>query len=153
MTVSVFRIYLATIKTPFDGEGASLYPGRWNSRGVPMVYTAGSRALAMLEILANFDAEDVVRKKFRMSEVLIPDRYVNHRKRRWPKGWTDNPPPAATRKLGDEWIRSASSVALAVPSAIVPKEFNYLLNPRHPDFDKLTLKRAEPIEIDPRLKA
>ena len=152
MTVSVYRIVNQTITHPFDGAGAKNFPGRWNSRSVPVVYTSSSRALAMLEILAHFNAEDIVRTQFRIIEVIVPDECIHKPKGRMPKDWKVFPAPVSTRMIGDRWMLRNESVAMAVPSALVPKEYNYLLNPGHPDFRQLVIKKPEPIEFDLRLK-
>ena len=152
MTVSVYRIVNAQwLAQAFDGEAAKRYPGRWNSRGVPMVYTASSRALAMLEILAHFKAEDLLRAHFRIIEAVVPVKCISKRRGRWPKDWQAFPAPISARAIGDRWVRDDLSVAMAVPSALVPKEHNYLLNPHHPDFRRVVIKKPEWIEFDPRL--
>lgn len=152
MTVSAFRIVKEKWhSSAFDGEGAKRYPGRWNSRGTPMVYTASSRALAMLEILVHFDAEDLIREHFQVFPVEIPDRYILELDIALPKDWQADPAPLSTRVIGDEWVQSQASVVLAVPSAIVPTEQNYLINPEHADYPKLVIGPHQPIDFDPRL--
>ncbi|HWQ36754.1 MAG TPA: RES family NAD+ phosphorylase [Blastocatellia bacterium] len=137
----------------FTGLGASLAGGRWNERGVTVVYTAGSLALAALECLVHFSAQ------------TLPDDYVSIvavapagvsletiDPATLPSGWAEEDPPQTTRTLGTGWVRAQRSVLLKVPSAIIPTEFNYLINPQHPDFARIRIGQAVPFRFDPRLK-
>jgi len=152
VTVTVFRIVKDTWNSSaFDGEGAKLYPGRWNSRGILMVYTASSRALAILETLVHFDAEDLIRERFQVFPVEVPDHCVLELGISLPKDWQANPAPLSTKAIGDDWIKSQASVVLAVPSAIVPAEHNYLINPGHRDYSKLVIAPVQAVNFDPRL--
>ena len=146
----VFRIARAPYPV-LDGEGASRAGGRWNSRGVPVVYTAGSRALAALEVLAWTDP-DVAPLDLLLSEIRVPaDASVETvPSESLPHDW-QRPEYVDGRLTGDEWARSLRTLVLKVPSALLPEEHNYLLNPRHPDARKLRLVRSRPFEFDPRL--
>jgi RES domain-containing protein len=135
----------------FDGEGARRYPGRWNNRGTPMLYTASTRSLAILEILVHLEAGDLLRKHFVVFELSIPDACLLQLDTDLPADWMGTPVAASTRAIGDQWISSQASAALAVPSVIVPSEMNYLINPGHPDVRKIKIGSAEPLGIDPRL--
>jgi len=135
----------------FDGEGARLYGGRWNSPGVPAVYASESRALATLEVLAGLQTNTplpgyvLIPAEFEDSLVLALD--LNE----VPADWRQNPPASSTQRLGDDWIARGKSAVLRVPSALVPKESNYVLNPRHPDFSAIRVGGPEPLSMDPRL--
>ena len=135
----------------WDGEGARLYGGRWNSPGVPAVYASESRALATLEVLAGLQTNSPL-----PAYVLIPAEFddslvLEVELKEVPADWRTHPPPPSTQQLGDVWIGEGRSAVLRVPSALVPKESNYVLNPRHPDFSAIRIGEAEPISIDPRL--
>jgi RES domain-containing protein len=151
--LSVWRITSKKfIKTAFNGKGARLYGGRWNTPGTPLIYTAESKSLAVLEILVHLDSPDLLRK-FVLFEVKIDDPLVTHLDpASLPKDWRHDPPPAAAQNIGDEWASSARSAVLRVPSAIVTGEYNFLLNPRHPDFSKLKIEPPQSFFIDPRLE-
>jgi RES domain-containing protein len=69
-----------------------------------------------------------------------------------PADWTEEPPPPSTQALGDQWVRTASSAVLELPSTIVRIEPNYLFNPAHPDFKKVRIGKAMPFAFDPRLR-
>lgn len=140
-------------KTAFNGEGARLFGGRWNNPGVPMVYTAESRSLAVLEVLVHLDSPDLL-TKYVVLEVTIAEPLI--RRVDWqdlPKNWRADPAPSRLRAMGDAWVRQASSAALQVPSAVVPAESLFLLNPRHPEFAKLEIGKPIHFPFDPRLRA
>ncbi len=152
MTVTVFRIVKDKWNSSaFDGEGAKLYPGRWNSRGIPMVYTASSRALAILETLVHFDAEDLVREHFKIFPIEAPDLCILELGIALPRDWQADLAPVSTKAIGDDWIKTQASVVLAVPSTVVPAEQIYLINPEHADFAQLIIGPAQAIGFDPRL--
>ena len=135
----------------FSGEGARLYGGRWSPAGIPVVYAAESRALAVVEVLANVDdAETLFDVAWVFVRAEVPDELVE-KPSRFPASWRQFPHPAETQAVGTEWARSERSVALRLPSAVVPGEFNYLLNPTHPDFKRVKIGRSEPFTFDPRL--
>lgn len=137
--------------TAFTGEGARAYGGRWNFPGTPMVYAAHTRALAALESLAHFGGAER-RLQFVTFEIEIPDKLAIYlRPADLPKDWRREEPSASTQAIGSEWQREARSVALVVPSVHVPQESCVLINPEHPDTDKVLLSYPEPFAFDPRL--
>lgn len=137
----------------FDGEGARTTGGRWNSRGVRVVYTAGSISLAILEILVHTAAPELLRS-FVLVQAEIDDELIDRLDpARLPTTWRTHPAPPEVRRLGDRWVAAGTSAALAVPSVIVPREVNYLLNPEHPDFGRIRFGRPEPLDLDERLSA
>lgn len=136
----------------FDGEGAFLYGGRWNKPGTRVVYLAGSPSLAALEIIVNTNEPDDL---LAIPYVLIPvefDPSLLTRVERLPRDWNRNPAPSSTADLGNAWFHSGRSLLLEVPSAVVRFENNYLLNPAHSDFKKITIGRPQSFRFDPRLK-
>ena len=139
------------VKTAFTGDGARLYGGRWNSRGRLVVYTSESRALALAEILVHLESVGVL-SRYVVLQVEIDESYiVDLDLRDLPKNWQAKPAPKRLQTLGDTWLDSGRSAVLRVPSAIVGGEFNYLLNPLHPDFSKLRFHAPEKFPIDTRL--
>jgi RES domain-containing protein len=136
--------------TAFDGEGARLAGGRWTSPGNPVVYTAENAALAALEILVHLDPAA------RPAYVLIPCTFPREiilrlDRRRLPGGWRSYPAPATLQQLGDAWFKSGASAVLDVPSVLIDMQSNYLLNPTHSDFARVTIGKAGPFDFDPRL--
>lgn len=135
----------------FDGEGARRFGGRWTSPGVRVVYAASTRSLAVLEIAVHLD-----RSALLASFVLIPcgfdERLVTAVSRKaLPERWRRDPAPPELAAFGDAWVREMRSAVLAVPSAIVDGETNFLLNPAHRDFGRIRIGDPEDFEFDPRL--
>lgn len=134
----------------FAGEGARLFPGRWNSRGTPMVYASEHQSLAALELFVHWRPL-LAREKF----LAIPTSWHSRLTEFFqiealPRDWRINPAGPPTRAIGDDWVRQARSAVLSVPSALVPAERNFLFNPAHPDFAKIEIGPAITFEFDQR---
>ncbi len=141
----------AFITTAFTGEGALLYGGRWNSPGVPVVYVASSRALAILEMAVHLDNATLL-TSFALIPCTFHERLVTGIDRRaLPAQWRQDPSPAELAAIGDKWVAQARSAVLAVPSAIVDDETNFLLNPAHPRFADIEIGEPSDFEFDRRL--
>jgi len=137
--------------TAFDGEGARRFGGRWNSAGRAVVYTAATTSLALLEILVNADA--VLLPHYLTIPVVFAEGLVESFDRsRLPRRWRSHPAPYALKRLGNRWLDEGRSCVLEVPSAVVPHESNYLLNPRHPAFSSVLFGEPVAVETDPRLR-
>jgi RES domain-containing protein len=137
--------------TAFSGDGARAYGGRWNFPGIPIVYAAHTRALAALESLAHYGGAER-RMAFVTFEIEIPDKLaIRLEAAGLPRDWRNDEPSASTQALGSEWQRSGPSAALVVPSVLVPQEYCVLLNPEHPDIDKIMVMYPEPFTFDARL--
>lgn len=149
----VWRIYdRRYAASAFDGEGARLYGGRWNSPGVSMVYTAASPSLAVLEVFVHLDPEEVP-DGLLLGALDLPDdlSMQSISPQDLPADWRSFPAPEHLRSLGDQWVQGGASLLLAVPSAVIPEENNYLINPRHPEFQAVRQAAARPFTFDPRL--
>ena len=137
--------------TAFAGEGARLYGGRWNSKGVRVVYTSTSLALAAMEMFVNLEPklrpDDLV-----SVEAELPDAVRSERLdlKSLPRNWF-RLRDESLRVHGDRWIRGGASVALYALSAAIQGEWNLLLNPDHTDFSKLKFEKAKPFEFDLRM--
>lgn len=135
----------------FSGEGARLYGGRWNHRGTAIVYLAESLALAALELFVHLGSAHT-RLSFSAFPLELPDDVIEVFDRaQLPPGWRQEPPSEATKDIGTGWAQRRSAAALKLPSAIVPVEHNYALNPAHPDFAQITIGDAAPFSFDPRM--
>jgi len=133
----------------FSGEGARRFGGRWNSPGVRLVYTAGSRSLAILEVLAHLTTSAPL-NHYLLYRIECEKALVQVLAD-LPPGWDAEPPTAASQSAGDAWAASATHPVLSVPSAVVPEERNYLLNPAHPEFARIVIAKPAAYRIDPRL--
>jgi RES domain-containing protein len=136
----------------FTGEGPFRYCGRWSPPGVAVVYCAESRSLAAMEILVHHLGTEVF-KATRWVEIAadVPENLIE-KPARVPDAWRGQSPVASAQDFGAAWVREKRSAVLRVPSAVVLGEFNYLLNPAHPDFAKITLGKAVGFCFDARLK-
>ena len=151
--LTVFRICKTKlVSTAFDGEGSRLYGGRWNSPGQRIIYTASTLSLATLEMLVHLDDEQLLENysyiPVSFEEVLIE---TVERLQSLPNKWNSSPPPFETQTIGDAWVRESLSVVLRVPSAIIPTEANYLINPLHADFEKISIGKIVSFKFDYRL--
>jgi RES domain-containing protein len=149
--VVVWRLTLGKHAAP-DGEGAKRYPGRWNKPGTPVVYTSGSLSLAALEYLAHVDS-DILPNGLVSIRATIPDSLnietidpVN-----LPVDWKDTVIPVSLQQVGADWVSTSRSAVLKVPSVIIEHEWNYVLNPLHPDFPKILWDGEIGFSFDPRL--
>jgi RES domain-containing protein len=139
-------------KTAFDGQGAEIYGGRWNSIGIAVVYTSSSLALAALESLVHLGV-----KKIPINYVAIgadiPSNITLERveANKLSQNWKEDPAPPELAIIGDRWVNSSESAILKVPSAVIDEEWNYLLNSFHPDFKRIKIGQAKPFQFDARL--
>jgi len=139
----------------FSGEGARLYGGRFNPPGTPVVYTAESLALAVVEMLTTLPSYqhlqayvyirvDLPERQREVSELTPADL---------PDGWDQRPPGAPSQRKGQEWIEAKEMLACAVPSVVIPHSWNVLLNPAHPAMDELEIDEPEAFPVDERLRS
>lgn len=135
-----------------DGSGAKAYGGRWNSPGTAILYASESIALAALELLVHLHRGQVL-ESYRLFTLTIPDSSVQRLDASdLPLDWRADPLPVSTARFGDGWAASGRSLALLVPSVIIPREHNLLVSPTHPGFAAIAGDAAsEPFGFDPRL--
>jgi len=138
--------------TAFSGEGARRFGGRWNHRGIAVVYLSDSLALAALELFVHLGPShsDL---EFASFEVQIPDSVSSAvlEKKDLPKDWRTEPAPVSCKDLGSDWVRSKETGILIVPSVIVPVQSNYILNINHEDFRDLKIDQNDNFSFDPRM--
>ncbi len=138
--------------TIWSGIGAREFGGRWNSKGVAVAYASENRSLAAMEQLVHLVPPRVLRG-YVISSIEFEDSQVQRLNiKNLPVGWDRAVPPAALRNLGDDWVARGDSVALAVPSAIIRGEWNYLFNPAHVEFDALVKSAPVQFIFDKRLR-
>lgn len=147
----LYRICRAAHRA-LDGEGARLYGGRWNSPGRPVVYASSTLSLAALEYLVHVDVDLVPTDLVAITLELPDDAAVETVDvAALPAGWQHASEPAACKALGDAWLGAARAVALRVPAAPVPEEWNVLLDPRHADMARVRVVGERAFGFDPRL--
>jgi len=137
----------------FSGQGACDYGGRWNSPGTRMVYCSEHPALAALEKLVHIQDMELLRRSHALISIGCAQELVESLADRLPRDWTADRARARLRRIGDDWTTSRRSLALRVPSVVLPRSSNILVNPLHPAFGQLRIARPESFDFDPRLRA
>ena len=147
--MKVYRISNIKYTEHLNGEGAYRVGGRWNSKGIRMVYTSTSIALASLEVLVHTDGLPIPKGMILLT-FDVPDKYIQQLENP-PLNWNEIPPKGAAKVVGDEFVRSEKVLGLKVPSAIIPEEYNVLLNPMHTDMNRVKLISQRDYAFDGRL--
>jgi RES domain-containing protein len=147
---SAWRIVRAArVRNAFTGEGSRFYGGRWNSHGVSVIYLSEHESLAALELFVHIMPLSATERYF-CFRVEWDDKLTEYLKNPPPR-WNAEPPTSVSKQIGDEWVRSGRSVALALPSLLSTSELNFLLNPNHPDFKKIKINPPIEYRFDSRL--
>jgi len=149
--MEVFRLVKSIYARELNGKGAALYGGRWNSKGVELIYTAGNRSLAMVEVLVNLPfnqlPSDLVMLTLGIPEDIVLQDCELHR---LPPDWNRLPAVAATGLIGDSFVHQNEACLLKVPSVVTQGDFNYLINPAHRDFGLIRITKVEAFPLDQR---
>lgn len=147
----IFRLARKKYGTVLSGKGAALMGNRWNSKGTEMIYTADSRALAMAEVAVHLTLATLP-SDYVMLEIDLPDNLLFQKinVKELPFNWNTFPHSSKTQYLGDFFVRENKFLALQVPSAVVPGDFNYLLNPFHRDFNQVKIISKNDFPLDTR---
>ena len=150
--IRVYRLSKEKYKTDLSGVGAEKFGGRWNSKGVRMLYTSDSRALAKLEVAVHLALHRIPKNYF-LTVIEIPEKTIAIYDKSALKGkdWKHNPPIKFTQLQGDYFIENQKSLALKVPSTVVEGDFNYIINPAHKNAKLLRIKTTEEFQFDLRL--
>ncbi len=149
--VLVYRI-CRKAQQKLDGEGARLYGGRWNSPGRPAVYTSSALSLAAVEYLIHIDPDDVPGDLVALT-IEVPDKVDLEavEPADLPSGWERTVEHPACRKAGDSWLSTGKALLLKVPSAPIPGESNFLINPAHAAMVKVKIAGKRRFAFDPRM--
>ena len=150
--IKLFRISTFEHINDMTGSGARIYGGRWNHAGYPVVYTSGSRSLAALEFLVHVPMA-LAPENLSIVEINIQKNLEREsiKESQLPSNWRDYPAPEQLVNIGTNWIKSKSSLLLDIPSAVVDKEVNTLINPLHPDIKFVNLANIDKFSFDTRL--
>ncbi|MGL6075354.1 MAG: RES family NAD+ phosphorylase [Fimbriiglobus sp.] len=140
--------------TAFDGVGASLRGGRWNPPGIRVTYTSETASLAVLEMLVHIkDWSELIDSQYSLISATLDDSLVETFPiSALPVGWREAAGAAQLKELGAEWLTSYRSAVLKVPSAVIPHEFNYLINPGHAAFSTILIASPQDFEFDSRFQ-
>lgn len=155
MTLSGWRLaapeFARTEQQMLSGEGAYLFGGRWNSKGVRVIYLGTSLAQAALELLVHIDRYEILQTYHKL-QVSFDRALATHIDiADLPADWAEPGMASSVRQVGDRWVAERTSVILQVPSAAIAGEYNFLLNPAHPDVEKLELSPISRFQFDQRL--
>lgn len=146
----VYRISNAAFSDDISGTGAKLNGARWNSKGIPVLYTSQFVSLAVLEMLVNTNFKDYA-IALNLMYINFPDTQsitnidLKHLKNNWRDDFE------YTRYMGDEFFKQKETLILKVPSSVIQEEYNYLVNPLHADFKKIKLVKTKSFWPDERL--
>lgn len=150
--MQVFRLIRKKYGIELSGKGAALSGNRWNSKGTELIYCADSRALAMAEVSVHLSLS-ILPKDYVMVEIDIPSNIsiANLSKEDLPNNWSSFPHFLNTQQIGDAFVVERKNCVLKVPYAVVPGDFNFLINPYHPDFSAIRIVAQEDFPFDSRL--
>ena len=151
--MEVYRITRSHYANDLTGEGAKRYGGRWNHKGNPMLYTSAHISLAFLELLVNAD-QFMLSGEFSVVTINVPDDLPakKFQQKKLPENWRTYDGKQFSMDFGTEWLNKNKEPVLVVPSAVIPFELNYLVNPQHPIFSKIKVKKVLEFEIDRRFR-
>ena len=147
----VYRITLSKFKDDISGQGSALFGGRWNSKGVYVLYCAEHVSLAVLEMVVNYDqSSSPILPSYHLLDIELPET-ANHLVTLPPlkKNWERDLP--YTQFIGDHFISEGKFLAMKIPSAVIQEESNWMINPHHPDFKKIKIKKSKLYQPDSRL--
>jgi RES domain-containing protein len=147
--MEVFRITHSKWAGVLQGSGKE---ARWNSNGIFICYSGSSRALSCLEMLVHLTGEQI-KSDFGLTIIDIPAAIEIERAGIFRnEDWAEFENYYQSQEVGDEWAKSLRTCVLRVPSAIIKNEYNYLINPQHPDFSLIKILKIEDFDFDMRLK-
>jgi RES domain-containing protein len=147
----VYRLAKSKYAKDLSGRGAEIAGGRWNSKGVRMVYTSASRALCTTEIAVHTPLGNVPTDYYIISIKLPALKMLELTQAKLPSTWNAFPHDLATQRVGDLFVQNSKYLVMRVPSAVVQGDFNYLINPLHADFTKVKIVNTQTFNFDPRL--
>jgi len=151
--IRLYRVLRRTYaRTPFDGEGAYRYGGRWSSPGTRLSYTSEHQSLAMLEYFVHLDVEDPP-DDLVLAVAEVPDDLGRERVETGdlPANWRESLALPDLARLGDEFAQRGENCLLLVPSVLAPNENNWLINPTHTDYKRIVMRGVELLSYDPRM--
>ena len=150
--MEVFRLARQQFAQPLSGKGAALKGARWNSIGVELIYTAANRSLAMAEVAVHLTLATIP-DDYVMIIIFIPNTIAIKKitTKDLPKDWNTFPHSNETQRIGDQFIFDNKYCVLQIPSVVTQGDFNLLINPNHPDFKKIKIKKIENFPLDKRI--
>ncbi len=148
----VYRLSRTKYAKDLGGEGARLYGGRWNHKRCPCIYTSQSRSLAVLEYTVNVNADDIPRALSIITLYFPAENIMELSEAMLPGNWKASPAPASAKDFGTRFLKEGKFLALKIPSAIIPMEYNFILNPVHADSGSVIITDISDFVFDTRIK-
>jgi len=150
--MKVYRITREEHKNDLSGAGPKIYGGRWNPIGMSALYASETKALAILELLVH-TPKDIIPPRYKLLSIEIPFDHTQQLKvvKALPKDWRTNPAVDELKEIGERLLLKENSLAIRVPSVIVPSEYNVVINPLHSDMTKVKIVEIEDFNFDERL--
>ena len=146
----IYRLATGNFANDISGEGARIYGGRWNAAGIPTLYTSEYISLSILEILARA-TKSTSPDTYTLVSIDVPDNAIFLIElKKLKKSWQHD--IEYTRDIGSNFLKEKHTLCIKVPSAIVPQENNFIINPLHSDFKKVKIVSSELLELDKRLQ-
>lgn len=148
--MKLYRIAKQQYIQDLTGTGAKLFGGRWNHKGISILYTAETRSLATLELLVH-TSPSLIPNDLNIIEIQAPESIIQINIKDLPKDWSTYPAPLTLADIGSKWANENKSLLLRVPSSIIKEEFNVLINPLHQDFKLVSINSIDKFNFDKRL--
>lgn len=148
----VYRISSSKYANDLTGEGARLHGGRWNHKLTPCLYAAATRALAILEYSVNVNVDDIPRALSIVSIEVLDTSILTLKQAQLPGDWWQAPASSSTKDFGTALLKQNEYLTIQIPSAVVPEECNYLINPLHPEMNKVRIVEVKDCVYDVRIK-
>ncbi len=150
--MEVYRLSRSKFAASLSGKGAAIKGARWNSIGVELIYCASNRSLAMAEVAVHFTLATLP-DDYMMTAINIPDdiSIITIKEIDLPVDWNIFPHPSSTQFFGDQFILNNKCCILKIPSAVTQGDYNYLINPNHPEFSKIKIISTSKFPFDKRI--
>lgn len=145
----VYRITNAQHAADISGTGAALYPGRWNKKGTPVLYTGKTKEIALLENIVHIPP--MISPQLDILTIKIPNSITRLKIKDLPDNWAQFPAPTVLSEIGQNWIDKGKTLALEVPSSIIHSASNLIINCKHPLFSKVKITEQKKFHFDSRL--
>jgi RES domain-containing protein len=150
--MEVYRLSRERFAGSLSGRGTAIRGARWNSVGVELIYTAGNRSLAMAEVVVHLTLASLP-DDYVMMKIMIPENLILREVtlNELPLNWNAFPYPSSDQRIGDQFVAENLYCVLKIPSAVTKGDFNYLINPNHPDFSFISIVEVTKFPFDRRI--
>jgi RES domain-containing protein len=150
--MQVYRVTRIKHANILDGAGSRINGGRWNNTGTPCIYTSENRALGVLEYAVNVKSNEIPPDLVIVTFKLHVDTSTIHKPTDLPNNWRSISINPETKDFGTALLQKAQNLVIKIPSVVIPEEYNYIINPAHPDIKKISVVDVSPFSFDARLK-